>query len=86
MGRVAKVVECIKKYKPEKIILFGSYARGEIDEYGDTERLNLVVKGCCSLWGVEKFLIHGLEKLCFMKNWKPEKSSVWLVKDIAKLA
>ncbi|NWG32626.1 MAG: nucleotidyltransferase domain-containing protein [Rhodocyclaceae bacterium] len=37
MDRIKKVVECIKRYNPEKIILFGSYARGEMDEYSDLD-------------------------------------------------
>lgn len=34
------VVERLKSYQPEKVILFGSHARGEPDEYSD---LDLVV-------------------------------------------
>jgi len=37
MARVKQVIECLKKYSPEKIILFGSYARGEEDEYSDLD-------------------------------------------------
>ena len=37
MNRVEKVVECLKRYDPEKIIIFGSYARGEADEYSDLD-------------------------------------------------
>jgi len=37
MDRVEKVVECIKRYNPEKIIIFGSYVRGEMDEYSDLD-------------------------------------------------
>lgn len=37
MDRVERVIECIKKYAPEKIILFGSYVRGEMDEYSDLD-------------------------------------------------
>jgi predicted nucleotidyltransferase len=37
MNKVKRVIECIKKYKPEKIILFGSYVRGESDEYSDLD-------------------------------------------------
>lgn len=37
---VELVVKRLKKYQPEKIILFGSYATGEADEYSD---LDLVV-------------------------------------------
>jgi predicted nucleotidyltransferase len=29
------IVERLKKYQPEKIILFGSHATGEADEYSD---------------------------------------------------
>ena len=32
-----KVVECIKNYNPEKIIVFGSYVRGDIDDYSDLD-------------------------------------------------
>ncbi len=37
MNRFKKVVECIKKYKPEKIFVFGSYVRDETDEYSDLD-------------------------------------------------
>jgi len=37
MGRFERVVECIKRYVPEKIIVFGSYVRGETDEYSDLD-------------------------------------------------
>jgi len=37
MDKFNQAIECIKKYNPEKIILFGSYARGEIDEYSDLD-------------------------------------------------
>ncbi len=37
MNRVERVVECIKKYDPEKIIMFGSHGRGEADEYSDLD-------------------------------------------------
>ncbi len=40
MEKLKRVIECIKQYNPEKIIVFGSYARGDIDEYSD---LDLVV-------------------------------------------
>ena len=35
--RIKRVVECIKRYNPEKIIIFGSYVRGEMDEYSDLD-------------------------------------------------
>lgn len=37
MNRVERVIECLKKYNPEKIIIFGSYVRGEMDEYSDLD-------------------------------------------------
>jgi predicted nucleotidyltransferase len=37
MNRFERVVECIKKYEPEKIIVFGSYVRGDVDEYSDLD-------------------------------------------------
>lgn len=37
MDRVKRAIECIKKYEPEKIILFGSYSRGEMDESSDLD-------------------------------------------------
>ena len=37
MDKVKRVVECIKQYDPEKIIVFGSYIREEIDEYSDLD-------------------------------------------------
>jgi len=32
---LVRLVECLKGYDPEQIILFGSRARGEADEYSD---------------------------------------------------
>jgi len=37
MDRLERAIEYIKKYRPEKIILFGSYAREESDEYSDLD-------------------------------------------------
>ena len=37
MNKVDQVVECLKLYNPEKIIIFGSYVRGEMDEYSDLD-------------------------------------------------
>jgi predicted nucleotidyltransferase len=37
MERFEKVVQCLKKYNPEKIIVFGSYSRGDSDEYSDLD-------------------------------------------------
>lgn len=37
MDKTERVFECLKKYSPEKIIIFGSYVRGEIDEYSDLD-------------------------------------------------
>jgi len=37
MNRIERIVECLKKYEPEKIILFGSYIRGEADELSDLD-------------------------------------------------
>ena len=34
---VEKVVNCLLAYEPEKIILFGSAARGDQDEYSDID-------------------------------------------------
>jgi len=39
MNRIDKIVEKLKEYEPEKIILFGSAARGEADEYSDLDFL-----------------------------------------------
>lgn len=36
-NRVRKVLVCLKRYKPEKIILFGSHATGESDEDSDLD-------------------------------------------------
>jgi predicted nucleotidyltransferase len=36
---VRRVVECLRRYDPDKIILFGSYARGDADEYSDIDLL-----------------------------------------------
>ncbi|CUS81594.1 hypothetical protein JGI10_00661 [Candidatus Kryptonium thompsonii] len=40
MDKLKRAIECIKKYNPEKIILFSSYACGEVDEYSN---MNFVV-------------------------------------------
>ena len=37
MNKVNQVFECLKRYDPEKVIIFGSYARGEMDEYSDLD-------------------------------------------------
>ena len=37
IDKLARVVECLKRYNPEKIIIFGSYVRGEMDEYSDLD-------------------------------------------------
>lgn len=37
MENLKRVLERLKEYQPEKIILFGSYARGETDEYSDLD-------------------------------------------------
>lgn len=37
MDRFERVVECLKRYNPEKIIIFGSYVRGDTDEYSDLD-------------------------------------------------
>jgi len=37
MDRVDRVVKCLVQYEPEKIIIFGSYVRGEMDEYSDLD-------------------------------------------------
>ncbi|TAJ75535.1 MAG: nucleotidyltransferase domain-containing protein [Gallionellaceae bacterium] len=37
MEKVKKLVECLKRYKPEQIIVFGSYARGDADEQSDLD-------------------------------------------------
>ncbi len=37
VDRLDRVVKCLKKYNPEKIILFGSYTRAEMDEYSDLD-------------------------------------------------
>ncbi|MBA5942662.1 MAG: nucleotidyltransferase domain-containing protein [Methanophagales archaeon] len=37
MNKVDKVVKCLMQYDPEKIIIFGSYVRDEMDEYSDLD-------------------------------------------------
>ncbi len=39
-GRIREVVEALRSYQPERVYLFGSWARGEADELSD---LDLVV-------------------------------------------
>ncbi|MGQ9626367.1 MAG: nucleotidyltransferase domain-containing protein [Anaerolineae bacterium] len=36
-GKLARVIEALKEYDPERIILFGSQARGEEDSYSDLD-------------------------------------------------
>ena len=31
------MLNCLRPYDPEKVIVFGSYARGDIDEYSDID-------------------------------------------------
>lgn len=38
---LSKIVSDLKKYSPEKIILFGSQARGEVDRFSDFDILIL---------------------------------------------
>ena len=35
--RVAAILSAVKKYKPEKVILFGSHARGTSDRHSDID-------------------------------------------------
>jgi len=37
MDRIKRAIDCIKRYGPEKIILFGSYAKGEADVESDLD-------------------------------------------------
>lgn len=37
MNKLKRLLNCLKPYKPEKVIVFGSYARGDIDEYSDID-------------------------------------------------
>jgi uncharacterized protein len=37
MKKTERLVECLKRYNPDRIIIFGSYARGEADEYSDMD-------------------------------------------------
>jgi predicted nucleotidyltransferase len=37
MSKVERAVACIKRYNPEKIVIFGSYVRGEMNEYSDLD-------------------------------------------------
>jgi predicted nucleotidyltransferase len=37
MDKIQKIVECLKRYEPEKVIVFGSFARGEADEQSDVD-------------------------------------------------
>lgn len=34
---ISKIVDRLKEYQPEKILLIGSYATGEADEYSDMD-------------------------------------------------
>jgi len=37
MDKVASILEKLETYKPQKVIVFGSYVRGEADEYSDLD-------------------------------------------------
>ena len=37
MEKVQKIVECLKHYEPEQVIIFGSCARGDADEQSDVD-------------------------------------------------
>ena len=37
MEKMERLVECLRKYNPERIIIFGSYARGDSDEFSDID-------------------------------------------------
>jgi predicted nucleotidyltransferase len=37
MEKLKKAIECLKRYDPEKIILFGSYARNDFDSESDID-------------------------------------------------
>jgi predicted nucleotidyltransferase len=37
MDKLEKALKCLKRYEPEKIILFGSCARGDMDESSDLD-------------------------------------------------
>ena len=37
MEKLKKAIECLKKYEPEKIILFGSYAREDFNHESDMD-------------------------------------------------
>jgi uncharacterized protein len=37
MKKTERLIECLRKYNPDRIIIFGSYARGEADEYSDMD-------------------------------------------------
>lgn len=36
MNKVSQLLECLRLYGPEKVNILGSYARGEMDDYGDS--------------------------------------------------
>jgi predicted nucleotidyltransferase len=36
-ARIKKIVTALKRYDPERVILFGSAARGEADAYSDMD-------------------------------------------------
>ncbi|MGH7901037.1 MAG: nucleotidyltransferase domain-containing protein [Thermodesulfobacteriota bacterium] len=37
MEKMERLVECLRRYNPERIIIFGSYARGDSDEFSDID-------------------------------------------------
>jgi predicted nucleotidyltransferase len=35
--KIERVIKCLKRYHPQRIIIFGSGARGDLDEYSDLD-------------------------------------------------
>jgi len=90
--KIAKIVA--KKYKPEKIILFGSAARGEVRKYSDIDLCiikNTRLPSHKRIWKVYKLLRdydyeYGVEPIVFTPKEFSEKKKrgTYFIRNILK--
>lgn len=80
--RLKRLIELLKSYNPERIILFGSRARGEADEYSDydiivikktkkpfMERLKDMIPYLVKFDGTAEILVYTPEEFEKMKEF-----------------
>lgn len=81
-SRLKRLIELLKSYNPEQIILFGSRARGEADEYSDydiilikqtekpfMERLKDMIPYLIKFDGTAEILVYTPEEFEKMKEF-----------------